>query len=93
MDALYTILLIIIIIIVLVGQSGLNKKIEALEFKIIDLQSLLRKLNLPKPLVTETPKTVLREEEFAPKPVAEKEAVVPKPLPPIEKEVVEYHKR
>lgn len=85
-------ILLVIIIILLVSNHGtLSKKITVLEFRIMNLNDMVRKLNQPKPAVEEKKTVLAEEEEFIPTPVVEKVPGVPKPIT-VEAETVEYHK-
>ena len=49
MEALYIILLIVVIILLISNQNSLNKKIGELEFLIVNLQTLVKKLGEARP--------------------------------------------
>jgi uncharacterized membrane protein len=95
MDAIYVIFFLIIIVLLIVNNNKLSERIGALESKIFDLQSLIRKLDIPKQ-APEDQKTVINPpEEHISKPVVKKAPDMPlaPPSPPkAETPEVEHHK-
>ena len=95
MDAIYVIFFLIIIILLVVNNNKLSDRIGALETRIFDLQSLIRKLNLPKQAPDDQQTVINTSEEPIIKPVVEKVPDLPLPPPTPPKDdttAIEHHK-
>jgi len=95
MEALYIILLIVVIILLISNQNSLNKKIGELEFLIINLQNLVKKLSEARPPGEPAKPTIIQETKPVVTPEIQKTPDIPKPVAPpepIRPEIIERHK-
>jgi uncharacterized membrane protein len=95
MDALYIILFIVIIVILISNQSSSNKKIGELEFLIVNLQNLVKKLSEIRPPTEPAKPTVIEDTRPVITPEVKKVPEIARPIPPPEPkkpETVEYHR-
>jgi len=95
MEALYIILLIVVIILLISNQNSLNKKIGELEFLIVNLQTLVKKLSEGRPPAEPAKPTIIQETKPVVTPEIQKTPDIQKPVPPpepIRPEIVERHK-
>ncbi len=95
MDALYIILFIVIIVLLISNQSSSNKKIGELEFLIVNLQNLVKKLSEARPPAEPPKPTIIEETRPVITPEVKKAPEIARPVPPPEPkkpETVEYHR-
>ncbi|WP_426667038.1 DUF2339 domain-containing protein [Mucilaginibacter sp. McL0603] len=95
MDALYIILFIVIIILLISNQNSSNKKIGELEFLIVNLQNLVKKLSEVRPPAEPPKPTIIEETRPVITPEVKKAPEIARPVPspePKKPETVEYHR-